>query len=200
MISDPDTENSVQLFQRKTLGFLETEVRVCPSNEVPTSIPTECTLHCESLHKSRPRKREDEVEAPSGGSSERHSVLTHVQREGFGRVSERYRTFTGGVDGHEEVDTCSNASETCLLAGDEEGETGEEEEYTHEWEGGEEKVSTAESVDSVDGWDSEEPVYDTCSEGDEEGVGPCKIGVDENLSTIVGNDVDTAELYGVSVY
>ena len=84
-----------------------------------------------------------------------------------------------------------------MFAVDEEGHSCEKKTDSHEGKGCKEEVSTTESIDCVDCWNSEKPVDDTRTERYKEGVWTAKVCVDEDLSGVVSNDIDPAELRNV---
>jgi hypothetical protein len=113
------------------------------------------TLVSECLHERGPGQTEDEVKSPGRRGCKGHANLSDVEREGFCAIREGDRACAGRVDDHEEVDARCDAGETDPVGLDEEAEAGEEQEYTHEREGGEEEVSSPERVDGLDGRDGD---------------------------------------------
>ena len=73
-------------------------------------------------------------------------------------------------------------------------EAGEEEEKGHQGEGGKEKVSAPKGVDGVDGRDGENKVDDAKSKRRSQSIELWKIGFDENLGRVIGDDIYSAEL------
>jgi len=69
--------------------------------------------------------------------------LLGITYEGFGRVCEWHRTCSRRVDHHEQVDTCTYASESGLFTCNEEGEACKEQTCTHHGKSGKKEVSTA---------------------------------------------------------
>lgn len=81
---------------------------------------------------STDRKGNDKIEPPSNGRSITHSDIPNIKRERFCRISERNGSFTHTVGDSEEVDSESDDTNSDLFGWDEEGETGDEEEESHE--------------------------------------------------------------------
>lgn len=187
-------ENSIQFFESKPLGLREQEVGVYHSEKVPSCIPGERTLWCERTDKSRPSKRDDEVEAPAGCGGHGHTQVTDVQWKRFSGVSERDGTFRGRVHSHECEDASGDGTDSSLAVlvcvGDPEGEASPQQADCHKWEANEEEVAAAEGVDCVDCWDGEEPVDNSGTEGDEEGIFSCPAGLFEDCCAVVCDDID----------
>ena len=150
------------------------------------------TLWFESLQQARPRDAEHEVEEPRRGGSQRHTVRSHVQRVCLSTVRERHGSFAWTVNHAEQIETRGNAGDACgvVRLGHPEAEADEEEADRHEWEGGEEEVSTAEGIDRVDSRNRKKPVDSAPAERGGEGVDFREVGIEEDGGGVVGDDVD----------
>lgn len=220
MIPRPNTEHTIELLKRPFLRLRQTEIREPPPKEVPGGIPPERSGCRERRLQRRPRQRQDEVEPPRRRRRERHPVFADVERKRLGRIRERHGAFAGAVDDHEEVDPGCDAGETTgrVGFGDEEAETRDEEHDAHEWEGHQQEIAPAESVDGVDrcfwnwlvtrGWwsgtvalrtgESEEPVDDTGAHGYKQCRVALEAGCLEDHRRVIRDDVYATELQTVS--
>ena len=133
MIPRADTKDAVQLLERTLLSLRQTEIGKDPAEEVPGGVVAKSARGGEGADERGPGERDDEVEAPGRGGCKRHAVLADVEREGFGGVGEGYGALAGGVDDHEEVDSCCDTGDAAGAFGNEEGEAGDEEHDALVW-------------------------------------------------------------------
>jgi uncharacterized protein YndB with AHSA1/START domain len=114
-----------------------------------------------------------------------------AQWEHLSRVSEGYRSGSGGVEGVEEIDEQRNGTESVIaVSGDEETHPRGEESPEHLWEGEYQEVAPPEGVDCPDGWPSENKVDDTKAEGCKEGIDVARTSFREDGGGVEGDDID----------
>jgi hypothetical protein len=121
-------------------------------------------------------------------------VIEGETYESFCRVGEWYRAFTGRVYDHEEVYTGRDAGCPRGLIGYVEGEAGEEEEYTHQGECGQQQIPSSKGVNRVYGRQGEDPVGDAASERCDECHTGVEAGFSEHRRGVVHDGIDTTEL------
>lgn len=136
----------------------------------------------------------------TGSDGKRHADLTVRQREHLSGVCERNRTFTGGVEGAEEVHEQADETDSHVLVGlgvgDQSAQTSSKQGPEHLGECEEKETSAAKGVDSPEGGEAEEPVDHTETEGSDRGNEGGHARLTENGSGIEGDDVDSAHLLG----
>lgn len=161
VISGTDIENRVQLLQGAFLRLRQAEPSEDEPKQVPGCIPGKCALRSEGSDEFWPCQRQNEVEAPASSSGERHASVADSEGVCFGGIGEGYRTHTGRVADHEEVDTGGHTSKSCCAAslGNPKGKAGEEQANSHVWESCEQEPATALRVNSHHARDSKQPVF-----------------------------------------
>lgn len=84
-----------------------------------------------------------------------------------------------------------------MRLGNPEAEAREEHGQRHQWERGEQEIAPPERVDRVDGRDREEPVDETESQRRGKRGYRREVGLQEDLRRVVGDHVDSAELWTI---
>ena len=109
MVSCADTKHLIQFLERLALSFGNEEQNAEETDQVPDSIPRECSLRLEGFEERGPCDGENEVKEPCRGCRQRHSLGSDIKGIGFGGICERDWAFSWRVDDSEKVDSESYA-------------------------------------------------------------------------------------------
>ena len=185
----------VQFLERPLLGLGHEEEDHAERGDVQSGVETEGTGGRHGEKHTREGDGKHGGPSETGGDRPRHTDLTMRKREDFGGVCEGDGTFSGRVEGSEQVDEGGDQSKMSLAGiGDQEAKTGDEQRPGHVGEGEEQEGAAAEGVDGPDGRPREDEVDETESERRPQSLLWRSAGVDEDGRGVEGNDVDTAHL------
>lgn len=184
-------EDIIQLFQRSLLSLRHEEEYHKECHGVQSSVETErarwreCTKH---VRECKGKRRCPEVVC---GHCPGHAHVTMGQREYLCRIGERHWTLAGRVEDIEQVDERRDHAQVGLAVfGNPEAESGSQQCPAHIRERGEQKPTTAVSIDGSDGGPGEEEVDQSKSPGGKESFHVAGTGLLEDGGRIEGDDID----------
>lgn len=186
-----------------TFGLGQEQNDQHPKNQAPRRIPAKGTLSLERRQHGWEAEGQNEIEGPESCRRPGHPHISHVRREGFGRVREGHRAHSGRVEAFEEVHARNDHRHprraVRLLRPsrrriDEEGHARPQEADGQKGECEDHERSPSELVDGEEGRQSEHPVEDPGTHRGQQSRVQTVAAVQEDVGGVVSDHVHPTEL------